>query len=465
MLIFERKEVNTIDTLKRQFNQALKREKQLIKIRSTNKLVDVFFRKNNDNNNISNYMTMYYNDSTLHQGSTIQYKDKTYLVLNQETDENNIYKKSAITSTNSSIIIGNSRIPVYVGDVNAPLPLNDKVVSMVNGWIEIKMEEDTVAKQIKLNDVFNLLDGSYKITNSIRKNGMRICYGERTVDTESKYALEITDIPRHYNVGDSITLIAKLWKDDEPCTEPYNVVWACLDDNATITPDGKVTFLKGNHTTITAQVTHNDKVYKTSMVLSIGTSEEPVTPPTPDEPIITLSSITITTPPTKTEYTVGDTVDITGMVVTANYSDNSKKIITDYTYSPTIPLTVEDTFITVNYSNKTANTPITVSEPIVQGNVATISGRQDIKVGMSARTYTASFTDGSGTPITLTPVWSFEYSKPEIEQYLTITYPSDTQVSIKCDEADIMYDETVTIKLTDTTNSCNAELVATFVSI
>ena len=49
-------------------------------------------------------------------------------------------------------------------------------------------------------------------------------------------------------------------------------------------------------------------------------------------------SIDITTEPTKTSYTYGDDLDLSGMVVKAYYSDNTSKTITDYTvsgYDPT----------------------------------------------------------------------------------------------------------------------------------
>ena len=47
----------------------------------------------------------------------------------------------------------------------------------------------------------------------------------------------------------------------------------------------------------------------------------------------TLSSIAITTAPTKTTYSVGDTFDPTGMVVTATYSDSSTAVVDTYSYS------------------------------------------------------------------------------------------------------------------------------------
>ena len=45
-------------------------------------------------------------------------------------------------------------------------------------------------------------------------------------------------------------------------------------------------------------------------------------------PVATLQSIAVTTPATKLTFTVGDALDITGLVVTGTYSDESKKIET-----------------------------------------------------------------------------------------------------------------------------------------
>ena len=82
----------------------------------------------------------------------------------------------------------------------------------------------------------------------------------------------------------------------------------------------------------------------------------------------TLVSITVTTPPTKTEYKTGDLFDPTGMVVTATYDDNSTKIITDYTYSPSGELAETDTEITISYTKgevtKTAEQAITVTKSL-----------------------------------------------------------------------------------------------------
>ena len=78
-----------------------------------------------------------------------------------------------------------------------------------------------------------------------------------------------------------------------------------------------------------------------------------------------LSSIAVTTQPTTTEYTEGETFDKTGMVVKATYTDNSTATVTTYTTSPTGELTVDDDTITVTYKEngivKTTTVSITVS--------------------------------------------------------------------------------------------------------
>lgn len=85
-------------------------------------------------------------------------------------------------------------------------------------------------------------------------------------------------------------------------------------------------------------------------------------------PALILSSIAITTPPTKTVYTEGETFDPTGMVVTATYSDSSTGDVTascTYTPSTSTALTTSDTEITVSYTEnaveKTTTQAITVN--------------------------------------------------------------------------------------------------------
>ncbi|MBR0431703.1 CotH kinase family protein, partial [Candidatus Saccharibacteria bacterium] len=74
-----------------------------------------------------------------------------------------------------------------------------------------------------------------------------------------------------------------------------------------------------------------------------------------------LSSIEVTTPPTKTVYLVGEHFDKTGMVVTAHYDNNDTETVEDYTFEDAA-LAAGTTSVTVSYGGKTTTTPITVRE-------------------------------------------------------------------------------------------------------
>ena len=84
---------------------------------------------------------------------------------------------------------------------------------------------------------------------------------------------------------------------------------------------------------------------------------------------IKLTGIAITTPPTKTTYTAGETFDPAGMVVTATYSNGATLKCTGYNYEPSTPLSVSDTEVTIQYTEggvtKTAIQAITVTRTVV----------------------------------------------------------------------------------------------------
>lgn len=82
---------------------------------------------------------------------------------------------------------------------------------------------------------------------------------------------------------------------------------------------------------------------------------------------VILSSIAITTAPTTTSYTAGETLNLAGMVVKATYDNGDVKAVTGYTTSPAAGSTLSagTTSFTVSFtdcgSTKTATQAITVS--------------------------------------------------------------------------------------------------------
>ena len=87
-----------------------------------------------------------------------------------------------------------------------------------------------------------------------------------------------------------------------------------------------------------------------------------------------VTSIAVTTPPTKTSYDTGDSFDPTGMVITASLStgelsdpDTWTKEVTGYTVDPEDDLTPSNNEVTITYATKTAKQAITVTDVAVTG--------------------------------------------------------------------------------------------------
>jgi hypothetical protein len=80
-------------------------------------------------------------------------------------------------------------------------------------------------------------------------------------------------------------------------------------------------------------------------------------------PAPTVTSIAVTTQPTKTVYDIDEALDTSGMVVTATYSDGSESAITGYTTSGFNSATAGKKTVIVTYSGKT--TTFNVDVPLV----------------------------------------------------------------------------------------------------
>ena len=76
-----------------------------------------------------------------------------------------------------------------------------------------------------------------------------------------------------------------------------------------------------------------------------------------------ITSITITTQPTRTSYIPGESFDKTGMVVNANYSDGTSEEISAYTVSEIDKDKIGEQTLTVSYLGKTDTITIYVVEP------------------------------------------------------------------------------------------------------
>ena len=119
------------------------------------------------------------------------------------------------------------------------------------------------------------------------------------------------------------------------------------------------------------------------------------------EPVLT--GITVTAP-SKVTYETGETLDLSGMKVTAQYSDGSSKEIAEgWTVSQVDMITAGEKTVTVTYEGMTATFTITVKEPVLTGITVTAPSKVTYETGetldLSGMKVTAQYSDGSSKEI------------------------------------------------------------------
>jgi hypothetical protein len=111
---------------------------------------------------------------------------------------------------------------------------------------------------------------------------------------------------------------------------------------------------------------------------------------------VILSSIAITSPATKTSYLVGETLDITGLVTTSTYSDNSTKVeiltldnVTGFDSS----VAVESQTLTITVGGKTATYNVEIVAPVVVKTSLETAITTEIGSDRTAKAYILDSTD------------------------------------------------------------------------
>jgi hypothetical protein len=90
-------------------------------------------------------------------------------------------------------------------------------------------------------------------------------------------------------------------------------------------------------------------------------------------PGLTLSSIAITTPPTKTAYSVGDLLDLSGLVVSGTYSDGSVRVVADGDVTGFDSSNTGTEVLTSTVDGKTATFDVTIAPATAASQPAPVS--------------------------------------------------------------------------------------------
>ena len=176
----------------------------------------------------------------------------------------------------------------------------------------------------------------------------------------------------------------------------------------------------------------------------------------------TLDHIAVTTPPNKTAYKYGETFQPAGMVVTAYYTDETSRTVTGYTYSPTGALDMDDTTITVSYTegsvSKQTTQAITVAKVLESIEITTppnktayFSGETFNPAGMVV---TAHYNDGSSAAVT-----GYTYSPSGA------LAAGNNTITVSYSEGGVTRTDTQAITVTTISNTLNSNSWATIKAV
>ena len=217
---------------------------------------------------------------------------------------------------------------------------------------------------------------------------------------DNTYAYEWAEALNTVAVGDDTTIdrdVAFFWghnhtEESAADTAVYHVaptgsisVQGCSSSQTIYFTYANAGYLKANSSATLVSITDTAikfEKYKSSSVSTTNTV-------TRVKEAVTLSSIAVTTQPTKTTYTVGETLDTAGMVVTATYSGGTASAVTDYTVSDVDMNTAGTKTVTVTYKDKTATFEITVNAAVTENTWSS----EDTFAAVTAKATGATFTE------------------------------------------------------------------------
>ncbi|MGN0546687.1 MAG: leucine-rich repeat protein [Acutalibacteraceae bacterium] len=151
--------------------------------------------------------------------------------------------------------------------------------------------------------------------------------------------------------GETATLTATVYPTN---ATNKNITWASSNEAVATVSNGTVTAVKPGVAIITVKT--EDGAYIANCEVTVTSS------------VVTLESISVKSKPSKTTYAIGESLNTSGLILTAKYSDGSSRLIsTGFTCSGFDSSSEGTKTVTVSYGGKTATFTVTVSSSATPG--------------------------------------------------------------------------------------------------
>ena len=210
-------------------------------------------------------MIMFYRvDAPVQAGTLINYGGHTFIALNKETIENDVYYKSSVVRTNGVFNTHNLAViglPFYSSTINNSTATNGVNLSIIDGNAEVLTEDCPASRALVTDDLFNEWRRTWKITNLFYIDGICHVIMEVSADVTPKYDYKIVLSPLtsyHVTLGDTDRLTAAAYINDNEIPNATIEFSSSNDEVATIDADGNIEYLTDGEVSFTALWTEQD---------------------------------------------------------------------------------------------------------------------------------------------------------------------------------------------------------------
>lgn len=174
-----------------QFERTMKREGKIITTYTGGTEFRAFFRTRDEHENQRETIIMYYDvTAPVRPGTLVMMGYGVFLALNRETVENDIYYKSTLIKCNGVFNENSGKIhnvPFYSDNLKSSVSIGNNTISMLNGNIEAITEENSLSKQIEINQHFNEFGRTFKVINKYVMDGIVHFVAEIEADQKTDF--------------------------------------------------------------------------------------------------------------------------------------------------------------------------------------------------------------------------------------------------------------------------------------
>lgn len=265
------------------FESTMEREGKILTTYSSGIEFRAFFRIRNDNENQRETIVIYYDvTAPVSSGTLIMIGKEVFLALNKETVENDVYYKSTMIKCNGVYNSNDgevSNMPFYTDNMKSSVSLENNIISMLNGNIEILTKENTTSKRININDTFNEFNRTFVITNKYSIDGIMHFLGEVKVDEKPdyNYSIQIDGFPGTKVETNTVIQLEAIPYVNGNVTSGATFEWRSSNESVTVVDNtGMVTCLSKGMARIT--VTWVEKDVSEVLDVTVVNGEEPSIP-------------------------------------------------------------------------------------------------------------------------------------------------------------------------------------------